>query len=546
MLPLFKARRFPSKAILGLAAAGPGRGPIVKAFLRAGGYGARRAASAGGRRRAGDRLDCLSMDAADLAFAGIARQAELIAAGGVTSRELVELYLERIARLNGELNAFRVVLGERARLEADQADARRRAGDERPLLGVPFAVKDDMDVAGEVTAVGTNAYGEPAREDGEIVRRLRAAGAIVLGKTNVPELCAFPWTESPTWGVTRNPWQPQHTPGGSSGGSAAAVAAGLVGAALAADGGGSIRFPAAYCGLFGLKTERGRVPLAPRAGSWHDLSVNGVLTRSVRDSALFYDAIADGPADPGAPVLEPRSLLDALGAQVGGPPAAAAAGAGEGGPRRLRIAVSSRLPPSPLTRLAPDNRAALEETAQLLEGLGHELSEREIDHGPLAPAPEFVALFFGGVHDDAATMAHPERLERRMRALARIGELAAPAVRWALRRRSAYAARLNEVFAGHDVLLTPVTPAPPPRIGACEGRGWLWTTTFAAATVPYAACWNVTGQPACSVPAGLSADGLPRAVQLVSPPQGEATLVALAAQLEAARPWAQGRPPGFS
>src|SRR2546423_1353991 len=166
------------------------------------------------------------MDAVELAYAGILRQAQLIASGEVSSRELVDLYLERIEHLDGKLNCFRVVFGERARVEAEQADGRRGAGDRRPLGGVPIAVKDDIDVAGEVTAFGTNAHGGPEQSDAELVSRLRAAGAVVIGKTNVPELTIWPFTESATFGVTRNPWDRQRAPGGSSGGSAAAVAAG--------------------------------------------------------------------------------------------------------------------------------------------------------------------------------------------------------------------------------------------------------------------------------------------------------------------------------
>jgi amidase len=215
--------------------------------------------------------------------------------------------------------------------------------------------------------------------------------------------------------------------------------------------------------------------------------------------------------------------------------------------RPLKIALATKLPPSPLTKLHAENRAAIEQTVALLRDLGHEVHEREVDHGPLATSPEFTVVYLKSVHEEAATFAHPERLERRIRTLARIGGMIPQgAMDWALGRGEGYAARMNEALADHDVLLTPVTPAPPPRIGAQEGKGWLPTTLAASATVAYASCWNQTGQPACSVPAGFDAEGLPRAVQFIARPNDEATLVALAAQIENARPWEQDRPPAFS
>jgi amidase len=479
------------------------------------------------------------VDATELAFAGIGRQADLIAAREVSSRELVEIYLDRIERFDGELNAFRVVLAEKALLEADQADARARAAADaplaRPLLGVPLAVKDNIDVAGEITAVGTSAQDQPARADAEIVRRLRAAGAVVIGKTNVPELCAVPWTESESWGSTRNPWDPTRTPGGSSGGSAAAVAAGLVGAALANDGAGSIRYPAAYCGLFGLKPQRGRLPAAPDLDPFRGLSVNGVLTRSVADTARFYDAISEGPRDGGAPALAPTSMV-------------AATDGGQGGSRGpLRIGVAINLPRMSLAGLHADHAAAVRETAELLGNLGHEVHEVKLDHGAVAPAPELMIRFLAGVADAADALPHPERLESRMRMLTRTGGLMQRRpVGWARAREPRYGARMNRPFASCDVLLTPVTPKPAPPVAACAGRGWFTTMLFALATVPYAAPWNVTGQPAAAVPAGFGAGGLPRSVQLVGRPNDEPTLIALASQLEAARPWTQSRPPQFS
>jgi amidase len=471
------------------------------------------------------------MDSTDLAYAGIARQAELIAAGEVSARELVDLYLERITRLDPRLNAFRVVLAERVRLEADQADARRGAGGERPLLGVPIAVKDDIDVAGEVTAYGTNAHGGPVRADAEVVRRLREAGALIIGKTNVPELTLWPFTETATFGATRNPWDLQRTPGGSSGGSAAAVAAGLVGAALGSDGAGSIRIPAAWCGLFGLKPQRGRVSMAPRPRAWYGLSVNGVLTRGVADTALFADVAA------GAIAID-RDSAPA--------PAVAFAQAAATAPGRLRIAYSTRVPFGMLSKLDGDAGRALEETVELLRSLGHEVAERDPDYGADA-APAVLVRYLRGAHDDAAALPHPERLERRTRAIARLGGLVPRALlERSLAGEAELTRRLNRVLEDHDVLLTPSTATPPLRIGQLQGRGALWTFNAVAGMVPYNGVWNVTGQPAASVPAGFGSDGLPRAVQLVGRANDEATLLSLAGQLEAERPWAQQRPAEFS
>jgi amidase len=450
----------------------------------------------------------------DPVFAGLARQAELIAAGEISSRELVGACLERIARLDPLLNAFRIVLAERALAEAAQADGRRGSGDHRPLLGVPVAIKDDTDVAGELTTRGTNAYGAPAGEDAEVVRRLRAAGAVIVGKTNVPELEITPFTESPTFGATRNPWDLNRTPGGSSGGSAAAAAAGLVGGALGSDGGGSIRIPAGCCGLFGLKPQRDRVPMAPKRDPWHGLAVYGPIVRRVADAALFLDVTGDG---------EPLA------------PAAARA------PGRLRVAVSTKVQPPIVASPDAEQRGALDATAGLLRGLGHEVAEREVDYGTAGPA--FVARYFRGVHDDAGAMAHPERLSRRTRGFARLGGLITPR---ALARANADAAetarRVDALFEHADVLMTPMFTRRPIPIGAYEGRGALWSFNGYSRWVPYCATWNHTGRPAASVPAGFTSDGFPLAVQLVGRPGDEATLFSLAAQIEAERPWADRIP----
>jgi amidase len=461
----------------------------------------------------------------DLAFAGLARQAELIHSGEVSSRELVELYLERIERVDPQLNAYRVVMAERALAEAGHADAHR--GDrERRLLGVPIAVKDNVDIAGEVTTHGTSAYGGRATADAEIVRRLRAAGAVILGKTLLPELAAYPWTESATFGVTRNPWDPSVTPGGSSGGSAAAVAAGLAAAGMASDGGGSIRIPAACCGLFGLKPQRGRVSLMPDREHWHGLTVFGSVTRSVLDSALWLDVVsgrAEGDAEAARPPT--TSFVEAAATKPG----------------KLRIAISTATG-QPLVKVQGAVAGAVEETAELLRSLGHQVERRDPRYGFLVPL--FTPRWLRGIYDDAARLPHPERLERRVRRLVAAGKRVNPKL--LARSRAAepeLAARMmREIFSEFDVLLTPTIPRLPWPLLRFEGRSVVGASLAAADIVPFASPWNVTGQPAASIPAGFSDSGLPLAVQLVGRPHGEATLLSLSAQIEAERPWAARRP----
>jgi len=463
-------------------------------------------------------------DDRELAFAGIARQAELIRAGEVSARELTELYLARIDRLGGELNCFTTVLGERALAEADQADARRAAGEDRPLLGVPVAIKDNVDVAGTVTTLGTAAHGPAATHDAELVRRLRVAGCVIIAKTTLPELAIMGTTEGPAFGVTRNPWDLDRTPGGSSGGSGAAVAAGLVGVGHATDGAGSIRIPAACCGLFGLKPQRGRIPLAPDPEDhWNNLSVAGAVTRGVLDNALFLDAVAGpGPA-PGGPPLE-RPFADAA----------------RETPGRLRIAISLR--PPLLARVAPEVRRGIDETADLLRSLGHDVAYAE---PPLTEwLSEVLPRYLKGIEADAARVARPDRLARRTRGFARLGAaIPQAALDRALRIEGKIAERYNSILADRDVLVTPTMATPPPRADQWEGLSALRTMVEMPMVYPYCVIWNATGQPAAAIPAGFTADGLPLSAQLVAAPGRDHLLLSLAAQMEAERPWADRTPP---
>jgi amidase len=342
---------------------------------------------------------------------------------------------------------------------------------------------------------------------------------VVIAKTTLPELAICGFTESEGWGVTRNPWNTDRSPGGSSGGSGAAVAAGLVGGASASDGGGSIRIPAAFCGLFGLKPQRGRIPIEP-ADHWNGMSVNGCVTRTVADTALYFDVVADG-AD--------RPYADAAASPPG----------------RLRIAVSDKparavLPPI----ITDDVKSALTETEELLRSLGHDVSRHDPAFG--MRGNNFVTRYLTGIRDELKGVPHPDRLEARTRGFGRLGGLYAPfMVRRANRLAAADAEAINRSWSEFDVLVTPTVGEPPIEVGRWEEKGALATLLGMSRTYCFTPIWNHTGQPAAAVPVGFTDDGLPLSVTLVGHPNAEHLLLSLAAQIEAERPWAEPRPAGF-
>jgi amidase len=451
----------------------------------------------------------------DLAFAGLARLGDLLGDGRVTPRELTEFYLRRIERLDPRLRAFVSTRPERALAEADAALQRLRAGERGPLLGIPVAIKDNVDLAGEASSHGSRTPSAPATTDSEVVRRMRAAGAIILGRTALCELAAYGhFTASAAFGVTRNPWNTERSPGGSSGGSAAAVAGGLVPIALGSDGGGSIRIPAAFCGLFGLKLTRGRVPLSPLHDHWYGCTVLGGIGRSVLDVALFDDVVSDGRTE-----FTQAAQTD---------------------PDTLRIAYSLR-PAIPGVKPSREARAAVEQTVEALRSLGHDVREHHLAHPQLLTT--FTPRWAAGIADEAGG----HELEPRTRKMAALGRrLHGRPLRRSLAREQSLARRLNAVFDDHDLVLTPTTAAPPPPADVSAGAGAFRTFNQASRWVCYTPTWNYVGQPAASIPAGFDDSGLPLAVQLAAPPNAERTIISLAAQLEKARPWTTEVPPGVN
>ena len=369
------------------------------------------------------------------------------------------------------------------------------------------------------TTFGGEANETPAADDAELVRRLRAAGAVIVGKTTMPEFGAFPYTESVSRGITRNPWDRSRTPGGSSGGTAVAVATGMVPVGIGGDGGGSIRIPSACCGLFGLKPQRGRVSTAPHPHLWWALGTTGPLSRTVMDSAIVYDVIRGNVDGDLYRAGETGSFVEAAGRAPG----------------RLRIGWSAK-PVTLGVRPDPLHVQVLEETARLLDDLGHDVVE--IDPRYPDPTAAFTPQFFAGIRTEADEVEHYDRLERRTRETYRLGTWVTPRVRdFALAQTEKVSAKANRIFDDVDVLLTPAIAHRPPRVGILGGAGTLESVARALPAIAYAAIWNVAGNPAASVPWGIGPDGLPTAVQLVGRTDDETTLLSLAAQLEEARPF---------
>ncbi|PWI13865.1 amidase [Streptomyces sp. Act143] len=458
--------------------------------------------------------------------AGLRETARALADGSLTSRALVERTLARIEAAQGTLNAFRIVRAEAALAEADAADEALAAGVRKPLLGVPVAVKDDMDVAGEPTAFGCRGEFPPAAEDGEAVRRLRAAGAVVVGKTNTCEFGQWPFTEGPAFGATRNPWSADHTPGGSSGGSAAAVAAGLVPAALGSDGAGSVRIPASWTHLVGIKPQRGRISTWPRGESFQGITVNGTLARTVADAALLLDAASGNHA------LDPHR-----------PPSVNASEAAGRDPGRLRIALALKPPFTALpARLHPAVRAKVVQLAERLAALGHTVEEADLPYGQIGLT--FIPRATVGLAEHVGEAPFPALLDRRTRDAARLGRLLGGApLRVARRAEAVLHRRIGAFFTSYDVVLAPTTAAPPPRVGSMLDLGGLATDRAMIAACPYAWPWNVLGWPGVNVPAGFVAGGLPVGAQLLGPAHSEPLLISLAAQLEAELRWHEAWPP---
>ena len=471
--------------------------------------------------------------------------AHLVAGQEVTPAELLALARLRADQVNPKLNAIVTPLD-------DLADARAGASLEGPLAGVPFLVKDlDQEVAGFATTKGSRSLErDVATEHAVVTQRFLDAGLVIFGKTNTPELGAKAITEDPHLGVARNPWNLGHTPGGSSGGSGAAVAAGIVPAAGANDGGGSVRIPAACNGLVGLKLSRGFTPYGPQTSEpMFGLATQGVVSRTVRDSAALLDAIAGAPERYAAYVAgRPDSFVENLDER----------------PQSLRIGYSwsSAINPAP----DPEAVAAVDAAVALLSELGHEVEEVAPPHDDAALARDFLTIWFARLHGQVTDTKRrhgvsDSSFEADTLAMSEIGRAAGVAPLFhALGRINDYIHALEDFHQRYDLLLTPTLATPPIEVGSIEtpkplqaaarvlakvraGRALHATgvleqmITENLGWVPYTQLANLTGRPAISVPLHWTSAGLPLGIQLVGPLASDALLLRLAAQLEEAQPW---------
>jgi amidase len=441
-----------------------------------------------------------------------AQIAEAVRAGQVEPRVVVQQHLDRIERLNPQLGAFRRIRHDEALAEVDALAARADLAT-LPLAGVPVAIKDNVEVSGEQLRNGSAAYPDTVNDtDHPVVARLRAAGAIVVGVTNVPELCLMPMSDS-VYGIARNPWNRDRTPGGSSGGSAAAVSAALVPLAHGNDGLGSIRIPAACCGLVGIKPGSGVVPASISGEpSWYGLSENGPLATTVRDAALGLSVMAD---DPGLAELDDPGSL------------------------RVGLSVRPALAGMPID---PPSVAAAVMTGELLESRGHTLS-RHTARYPAWLGPGTLRTWYSCAYKDAADL-DGSKLDVRTRRMAAVGRVldTVHAGGGAVRERWRGGAA-DDFFGEIDVLVLPSLATVPPKARRYGERGAILNSVISVKAASLFGAWNVAGWPAMNVPAGVhDGAGTPLGVQLVARPGGERLLLEVAAQIEAARPWQRHAP----
>jgi len=468
----------------------------------------------------------------DLVFKPASDVAALVRGGELSAREVVSASLERIEAMDPELNAFVEVDADGALAAADAIEP----GDERPFAGVPIAIKANVPVRGLCMDFGSRFLaGHRPDHSAYLVRRLRDAGFIVVGITNMPEFGILPTTEPRHNGPTRNPWDGERTPGGSSGGSAAAVASGMVTLAHGNDGGGSIRIPAACCGLVGLKPSRGRISRGPDLGDSF-LACDGVLTRTVAETAQALDVLAG--YEVGDSTWAPR-------------PPEPYSHAVRRDPGRLRVGLTAANPLG--AEVDPECLRGMRDAGELLSSLGHDVEEAEI----AMPGRDTLELFvevFGpavtlGVSYGELLAGRPpeeEEIEPLSRAIAEHAQhTTSVSYLAALAQLQAVARAIVAFFASYDVLVTPALAERPLAIGDCHGCGEDPMADLARSGrfTPYTALFNATGQPAVTVPIGFGDDGLPTSAQIVGKPLCEDTLLQLAAQIETARPWAQAHPP---